>query len=112
MQGDFFKRPALPLSLLPTMGPKRPRRDVLPSSEPQQRLHSRTSNLKAPIMLLSGHEGEIYTAKFSPDGTCLASAGFDMKIFLWNVYGDCENFSVLKGHIGAIMDIHFSSDSG
>ena len=37
----------------------------------------RTSNLLAPIMLLSGHEGEIYTAKFSPDGQYLASAGFD-----------------------------------
>uniref|UniRef100_A0A0M3HJF2 WD_REPEATS_REGION domain-containing protein n=1 Tax=Ascaris lumbricoides TaxID=6252 RepID=A0A0M3HJF2_ASCLU len=31
---------------------------------------------------------------------------------LWNVYGECENFSVLKGHIGAVMDVHFSTDSG
>ena len=37
----------------------------------------RTSSLLAPIMLLSGHEGEIYTAKFSPDGQYVASAGFD-----------------------------------
>ncbi|VDM44713.1 unnamed protein product [Toxocara canis] len=91
-------------------GPKRPRMDVVSSGS--QRSHRRSSNLQAPIMMLSGHEGEIYAAKFSPDGTCIATGGFDMKIFLWNVYGNCENFSVLKGHIGAVMDVHFSTDSG
>ena len=29
---------------------------------------------------------------------------------LWNVYGECENFAVLKGHTGAVMEIHFSLD--
>ena len=29
---------------------------------------------------------------------------------LWNVYGDCENFAVLKGHTGAVMELHFSLD--
>lgn len=110
MQGDFFKRPALPLPLVPSLGPKRPRLDVVQSNVPN--LPARTSSLKAPIMVLSGHEGEIYAAKFSNDGTFLASAGFDMIIFLWNVYGECENFSVLKGHAGAVMDVHFSTDSG
>jgi hypothetical protein len=28
----------------------------------------RSSNLKAPIMLLSGHQGAIFTFKFSPNG--------------------------------------------
>lgn len=40
----------------------------------------RLSNLEAPIMQLSGHEGEIYTAKFSPDGQMIASSGFDRLI--------------------------------
>lgn len=40
----------------------------------------------APIMMLSGHDGEIYAAKFSPDGSCLASAGFDMKICLFRLF--------------------------
>lgn len=102
-QGDLFKRP---LPLIPSLGPKRPRLDVVSSNAPV-----RTSNLQAPIMLLSGHDGEIYASKFSGDGTFLVSAGFDMKIFLWNVYGECENFSVLKGHTGAVMDVHFSTDS-
>ncbi|XP_013413134.2 U5 small nuclear ribonucleoprotein 40 kDa protein [Lingula anatina] len=70
----------------------------------------RTSNLLAPIMLLSGHEGEIFTSKFSPDGTMLASAGFDRLIYFWNVYGECENFAVLKGHSGAVMELNFSTD--
>ena len=29
---------------------------------------------------------------------------------LWNTYGECENFAVLKGHTGAIMQIAFSTD--
>jgi Prp8 binding protein len=33
------------------------------------------------------------------------------KIFFWNVYGECENFAVLSGHTGAIMELHFSTDS-
>jgi len=71
----------------------------------------RTSNLLSPIMLLMGHEGEIYAAKFTPDGSLLASAGFDRKIMLWNTYGECENFAILSGHTGAVMDLHFSTDS-
>ncbi|KAK6050076.1 WD domain, G-beta repeat protein [Cooperia oncophora] len=62
-------------------------------------------------MLLTGHEEEIFAARFSTDGTCLATAGFDQKIFLWNVYGECENFSVIRGHTGAVMDLHFNTDS-
>lgn len=70
----------------------------------------RTSKLTAPIMLLSGHGGEIYCAKFHPEGEILASAGFDRQIFLWNVYNECNNFGVLSGHSGAVMDLHFSTD--
>jgi len=29
---------------------------------------------------------------------------------LWNTYGDCDNIAVMKGHSGAIMDLHFSTD--
>ncbi|CAB3408116.1 unnamed protein product [Caenorhabditis bovis] len=65
----------------------------------------------APIMVLQGHLGEIYTAKFSNDGTCLASAGYDMQIFLWNSFDNCENFALLKGHKGAVMDLKFNTDS-
>ena len=28
----------------------------------------------------------------------------------WTVYGECENFAMLKGHTGAIMELQFSTD--
>jgi len=40
----------------------------------------RTSHLQAPIMLLSGHDGDIFCTKFAPSGQFLASAGFDRLI--------------------------------
>ena len=40
----------------------------------------RLSGLEAPIMMLTGHEGDIFTCKFSPDGQMLASSGFDRLI--------------------------------
>lgn len=29
---------------------------------------------------------------------------------LWNVYGDCDNFATLKGHSGAVMELHYNTD--
>lgn len=85
--------------------------------------------MAAPIILLQGHEGEIYAAQFSPDGTLLASSGYDRQIrkffgsnatniligihafvVLWNVYGECENFAMIRGHQGAILELQFSTD--
>nr|XP_003228068.1 PREDICTED: U5 small nuclear ribonucleoprotein 40 kDa protein [Anolis carolinensis] len=77
---------------------------LLPAGPP------RCSSLQAPIMLLSGHEGEVYCCKFHPNGATLASAGFDRLILLWNVYGDCDNYATLKGHSGAVMEIHYNTD--
>ena len=109
MSTEVFKRPNLPL--VPREA-KRARFDVGTVSVAHELPKTtRTSNLMSPIMLLTGHEGEIYCGRFSPDGTCLATSGYDMKILLWNVYGECENFSHLNGHTGAVMDLHFSSDS-
>ncbi|EFA09115.1 U5 small nuclear ribonucleoprotein 40 kDa protein [Tribolium castaneum] len=71
---------------------------------------ARTSNLFAPIMLLEGHEGEIFTVEFHPEGQYVASSGFDRRIFVWSVYGECENLSVMSGHTGAVMELHFTTD--
>ena len=67
---------------------------------------SRTSGLVAPIMLLTGHSGEVFGVKFSPDGTVLASCSHDKHLFLWNVYGECENYMVLKGAEGFAASDH------
>lgn len=62
-------------------------------------------------MLLTGHQGAIYSGKFSGDGQLLASGSHDKLILLWKVYGECENWGVLKGHSGAILDLVWSQDS-
>ncbi|XP_075262996.1 U5 small nuclear ribonucleoprotein 40 kDa protein-like [Convolutriloba macropyga] len=71
---------------------------------------ARTSSLLSPIMALSGHEGEILTTKFHPNGQYLCSGSFDRLIYLWNVYGECNNFAVLKGHTGPVVQLSFSPD--
>lgn len=40
----------------------------------------RTSGLQAPVMELSGHSGEIFSAKFDPSGNLIASGGMDRSI--------------------------------
>jgi len=71
---------------------------------------ARTSNMEAPIMLLSGHKSEVYTGKFHPSGNWLASAGMERLVYLWNVYGECENLSIMSGHTGPILQLTFSED--
>ncbi|KAG9493153.1 hypothetical protein GDO78_001196 [Eleutherodactylus coqui] len=95
------KRKGLELVPVPA---KKPRNEVVATGPP------RSSSLQAPIMLLSGHEGEVYCCKFHPNGLTLASAGFDRLILLWNVYGECDNYATLKGHSGAVMELHYNTD--
>ena len=88
----------------------------------------------APIMAMEGHQGEIFTVQFQPDGQYLASSGYDRMIceysnilnpskcllrfllfnlcltVLWKVYGECENVGMMTGHTGAVMEMHFSTD--
>ncbi|KAG8143232.1 putative U5 small nuclear ribonucleoprotein [Naja naja] len=99
------KKPRHELILGPGPGAGQPPPGALLQAGPP-----RCSSLQAPIMLLSGHEGEVYCCKFHPNGATLASAGFDRLILLWNVYGDCDNYATLKGHSGAVMELHYSTD--
>lgn len=71
---------------------------------------NRTSALMAPTMHLTGHQDAVYTAKFNPEGTNLATAGKEKLIFLWQVYGDCNNFMVLKGHKSPVVEVAWSRD--
>eukprot|EP00249_Psilotum_nudum_P009836 c22181_g1_i1 orf=149-1237(+) len=97
---------------------KRQRTDilsVLPSNQNGQVSVSlsgvqRTSRLESPIMLLTGHQAAVYTMKFNPTGDVIASGSHDKDIFLWQVYGDCDNFMVLKGHRNAVLDLHWITD--
>ncbi|EHA58226.1 hypothetical protein MCOR27_009824 [Pyricularia oryzae] len=71
----------------------------------------RLSSLQAPLMELSGHSGEIFCAKFNSAGQYIASGSMDRSILLWRANGDCENYGILSGHRGAILDLQWSRDS-
>ncbi|KAF2401956.1 WD40 domain-containing protein [Trichodelitschia bisporula] len=71
----------------------------------------RTSGLQAPVMELNGHSGEVFATRFDPTGQFIASGSMDRTILLWHTYGQCENYGVLSGHKGAILDLHWSRDS-
>ena len=40
----------------------------------------RTSGLQAPVMELSGHSGEVFAARFNPEGNYIASGSMDRTI--------------------------------
>ncbi|KAK7206144.1 WD repeat-containing protein [Myxozyma melibiosi] len=82
-----------------------------PSAGPILQTVQRTSNIQAPIIQLSGHTGEVYACRFDDSGEIIASGSQDRTILLWNTYGANENFGVIKGHKGAILDLAFSRDS-
>ncbi|KAL9040627.1 MAG: hypothetical protein Q9214_004409 [Letrouitia sp. 1 TL-2023] len=78
---------------------------------------------------LSGHTGEIFATRFDPTGNLIASGSMDRSIstirlsteprsyadvytlVLWRTYGQCENYGVLTGHKGAVLDLHWSRNS-
>lgn len=35
---------------------------------------------------------------------------FHVLVVMWNVYGECENYATLKGHTGAVMELHYNTD--
>lgn len=74
-------------------------------------LQSKRHSLKGPIMLLTGHDGEIFTTKFHPTGAAISSAGEDRSIYLWSTRGECENYAILKAaHSNAILQLEYSSN--
>eukprot|EP01064_Diplonema_japonicum_P006870 TRINITY_DN14698_c0_g1_i1.p1 TRINITY_DN14698_c0_g1~~TRINITY_DN14698_c0_g1_i1.p1 ORF type:complete len:368 (+),score=75.36 TRINITY_DN14698_c0_g1_i1:40-1104(+) len=76
-----------------------------------QVVRARTSELEAPVMLLTGHQSEVLCLEFSPQGNTLASAGADRMIYIWNVYGQCPNLHRFKGHTNAILQLKYN-DTG
>ncbi|PRP89616.1 hypothetical protein PROFUN_00880 [Planoprotostelium fungivorum] len=84
----------------------------IPTDAAKALMHiKRTSSLQAPIMLLSGHQAEVYSVRFNHTGSLLCSSSFDKCVYVWNTYGDCDNTMVLKGHASAVLDSCFSHDS-
>lgn len=55
----------------------------------------------------SGHRDIIYSARMSPDGTLLATAGYDREILLWDIASG-QVLRSLRGHNGAVFQLAFS----
>ncbi len=91
----------------------------------------RTSELQAPIVMLTGHDvnqqlysvfvvvshahaqqGNVTSLAFAPGGAALASGSFDTNVFLWNTFGANVNYAVLKGHRKAVLAVKWASDGG
>jgi Prp8 binding protein len=70
----------------------------------------RTSDLQAPIVMLTGHEGPVTSVTFAPGGAAFATGSFDGNVFLWATFGDNVNYGVLKGHHKAVLSVKWGSD--
>jgi dipeptidyl aminopeptidase/acylaminoacyl peptidase len=54
----------------------------------------------------AGHRDTLFDAEFSPDGSLLATAGYDRAIRLWQV-ADGKLLRTIAGHNGAVFDLAF-----
>jgi len=71
----------------------------------------RKSSLLTEDVVLSGHEGAVLSISFDPTGKHLCSGSFDRQIFLWDVYGECKNYNVLRGHKNAVLEVKWPTES-
>lgn len=68
----------------------------------------RDTDRRAPLKRLEGHEGTVQALAVSPDGSYLASGGWDQTIRLWSVPGG-EPAGILAGHESAVQALAFTS---
>ena len=65
--------------------------------------------LEAHLFSMTGHEREVITAAWSPDGSRVATGGDDDTVRLWDAASG-KSLAVLRGHTRSIEDVAFSGD--
>jgi len=63
-----------------------------------------------PLQRLTGHQDLIFSVKFSPDGTTIASSAQDKTVKLWRAR-DGKFLNNLRNHVGAVYHVAWSLDS-
>lgn len=67
--------------------------------------------LYSPTVQLNGHNGEIFTGKFSNDGLLYCTGGYDRNLMIWETFEEkCRNVTTLTGHSNAILEVTWSKD--
>ncbi|KAK4129097.1 WD40 repeat-like protein [Parathielavia appendiculata] len=69
-----------------------------------------TNNGNKPVARLLGHQNKVNQVQFSPDGTLIASAGWDNHTKLWNAR-DGKFLKSLRGHVAPVYQCAWSADS-
>ena len=83
--------------------------DTKPEDQPITPAEIATSRALAATATLKGHTGWVYSVRFSPDGTRIASGSRDQTIRLWDA-STGEQLDTLKGHTFDVTSVSFSPD--
>ncbi len=78
-----------------------------PAISPLLALQTIVNNIRE-LNQFKGHEGEVRSVSFSPDGKTLATAGHDGTTMLWNPSG--QQLAQWKAHTGEVNSVSFSPD--